>query len=462
MGASLAHVRAAIYVRISQDRVGEGLGVARQLEDCEHLIQQRGWTKTVVYTENDVSASGRKPRPQFQAMLKAVQDRRVDVIVAWALDRLTRNPRDRLALVEACQAHNVVVALVQGTDMDPTSPSGRLLIGLLGEVAQHEIDMKSERQIRAHRQAAEQGRRMGGRRPFGYNSRGVEIVPEEADAIRDGYVWAQSGVPLAEIARRWNNAGLRTGQNSVWRIDNVRRVLLNPRNCGKRRYKGEIMDVSAEWEALVDEGVWRDVVDILSRPERRTGTPGATQLLTGIGRCGVCGLLVHGGGASHGKRIYRCRSMKHVNRLAQPVDDYVTYTVLLILGEPGAFEYIVDRDKPDLDALRTEADDLHRQLRELAEEFTDDPVVTPAQFRLMTSRVRARLDAVELRMTDSGRFDIIGPFLNLAEKEREEKFEAAGFHVQRALIDALCTVELFPVGRGTRTFRPETVRITPR
>jgi DNA invertase Pin-like site-specific DNA recombinase/Fe-S-cluster formation regulator IscX/YfhJ len=455
-------VRAAIYLRISQDREGEGLGVTRQLEDCERLIAQRGWTYELTFTENDVSASGRKPRPQFQAMLKAVQDRRVDVIVAWALDRLTRNPRDRLALVEACQGHNVMVALVQGTDMDPGSPSGRLLIGLLGEVAQHEIEMKSERQIRAQRQAAEQGRRMGGRRPFGYDVHGAVINSDEADAIRNGYLWVRQGVPLTEIGRRWNAAGLVTGQGSPWRNDSVRRVLQNPRNAGRRRHKGELMDAPAKWPAIVDEPVWRDVVDILGRPERRTSGGGARQLLTGVAFCGVCGKTVHGGGASHGKPTYRCRSMKHVVRLAEPVDDYVTLVVMSALGEAAAFEYIIDRDKPDLDALRVEAEDLHRQLRELAEEFTDDPDVTPGQLRVMTRRVRAKLDAVESSMTHSGRLDLIGPFLNLSEEERAAKFHDAGIHVQRSLIDAMFTVELFPVGRGTRIFRPETVRMTQR
>jgi hypothetical protein len=154
--------------------------------------------------------------------------------------------------------------------------------------------------------------------------------------------------------------------------------------------------------------------------------------------------------------------MKHVNRLAQPVDDYVTLAVLTALGDSSGYEYIVDRDKPDLDALRAEAEALQQELRDLAIEFTDDPVVTKEQFRLMTGRTRAKLQAVELRMTDSGRVDLIGPFLNLPDAERAAEFDAAGFHVQRALIDAMFTVELFPVGRGTRTFRPETVRITPR
>jgi hypothetical protein len=72
--------------------------------------------------------SGRKPRPQFRALLDTVRAGKVDVVVAWALDRLARTARDRLALVEACRDAGVIIALVRGSDMDPTTPAGRLVV----------------------------------------------------------------------------------------------------------------------------------------------------------------------------------------------------------------------------------------------------------------------------------------------------------------------------------------------
>jgi DNA invertase Pin-like site-specific DNA recombinase len=248
--ANLAHVRASIYLRISQDRTGESLGVERQREDCTKLVADRGWTLArAPFVENDTSAAGRKPRPEFRALLAAVEAGEVDVIVAWALDRLTRTARDRLALVETCRDHGVRIALVRGSDMDPTTPSGRLAIGILGEVAQHEIDAKSDRQARAAEQAAAQGRWIGGRRPFGYAADGVTKIESEAAAVREGYMALLSGVSLRGIAKEWNRAGFTTGQapwrhthlgsSSPWRPDSVRRVLLNPRYAGIRALRGE-------------------------------------------------------------------------------------------------------------------------------------------------------------------------------------------------------------------------------
>jgi DNA invertase Pin-like site-specific DNA recombinase len=83
-------VRAAIYLRQSRDALGDGRAVERQREDCETLAADRGWTVTASLTDNDVSASSGKLRPGYQRLLGLVDDRAVDVIVVWHIDRLTR------------------------------------------------------------------------------------------------------------------------------------------------------------------------------------------------------------------------------------------------------------------------------------------------------------------------------------------------------------------------------------
>ena len=226
---------------MSQDRSGEGHGIDRQRIDCERLIDQRGWTLTLLFSDNDVSAAGRKPRPAFKALLDAITAGHVQVVVAWALDRLARTARDRLALVEACKAQGVLIALVRGSDLDPTTPAGLLAIGILGEVAQHEIAQKSDRQARAAEQAADEGRWVGGRRAFGYASNGVDIIESEADALRDAYSALLGGASLRGIASKLNASGFTTaqrpwkhghlGENSPWRPDSVRRVAAEPAQC---------------------------------------------------------------------------------------------------------------------------------------------------------------------------------------------------------------------------------------
>ena len=136
-------MRAHLYVRVSEDKTGEELGVTRQRDDSLTLARQRGWIVAREHPENDTSAAGHKLRPEFEALLTAVAAGEVDAIIAWSLDRLTRNRRDTVRLIEACEPRRVVIALVRGSDLDMSTPAGRLTADILAGVARHEIEQKS-------------------------------------------------------------------------------------------------------------------------------------------------------------------------------------------------------------------------------------------------------------------------------------------------------------------------------
>lgn len=476
--------RAATYLRISADRGGEGYGVERQREDCSELVESRGWTSVATYTENDTSADGRKPRPQFRALIHAIRALEVDVVVAWSLDRLTRTARDRLDLVEACRDTNVMIALVRGTDMDPSTPGGRLTIGVLGEVAQHEIDQKSDRQSRAMEQAAADGRWVGGRRAFGYEADGVTPRPREAVVIQAAFAALVAGESLRGIARDWNAAGFTTGQSpwrhtgigvngfSPWRADSVRRVLRNPRYAALRAHRGTIVG-PAKWPGIVDEATWRAAQTHLDHPARSTGGPGAMakHFLSGLASCAACGMLVHGGGAKHGKPVYRCRSTQqlpdqrpvvegtHVNRLAAPVDDYVTEVIVARLSRPDARQLLVDEESPDVAGLQEEALALQARQEELAREFgaaSDDPL--PArEYRAMRAPLSEKLRRIEAQIADAGRVNVLGDLVGV--RDVQAAWDRLGFDRRRSVLRILAGVRLHAVGRGTRTFRPDTVDI---
>lgn len=459
-------MRAATYLRQSQDRLGDELGISRQREDVQNLISQRGWTPVVEFSDNDVSASGRKTRPGFRDLIGAIEDKRVDVVVAWNLDRLTRNARDRLALVEACQRNRVQIAIVRGTDIDPTTPGGRLHLGILGEVAQHEIDQKSDRQSRAQLQAAQQGKRAGGRIPFGYEDDAITIREDEAELIRRAYQDVLSGVSVSEIARDWTNAGYTTrqkrygekhrGEPSPWRRDAVRRLLINPRNAGLRAYRGEIMS-PAVWPGIVPEETWRAAVDVLTDPSR-TRTPTRPKfLLTGVALCGDCGATVHGGGARRHYRTYRCSATNaHVSRMAEPIEKHVADVIVRRLAEPDAIDLLVDQGHPDVDALREEATALRTRMETAAGAFADGDL-SIAQVRTINDRCTEKLAGIEAQIADAGRVDVLGPLVR-ADDVREA-WDALRTAKKRVVVDTLMAVRICRVGQGVRTFRPESVEI---
>jgi DNA invertase Pin-like site-specific DNA recombinase len=460
---------AVVYLRISQDRTGQAAGVTRQRDDCERRARERGWRVIAVESDNDTSAAkATRQRPGFAAVLAAVEAGQARVVLAWSLDRLQRNRRDEVRLYEACQRHGVTLSLVNGADLDFTTAAGRFVADSLGSVARLEIELKSDRQRAAQAQAARQGRRVGGRRPFGYEPDGTTVREHEAAAIRDGYRQLLAGVSLGEIARGWNTAGLSTGQNNAWRRGAVRDVLLNPRNAGLRghgsvpergRRKIEVIG-PANWPALINEATWEAAHRLLTDTDRRTGG-GARALLTGVAMCGVCGAPVHAGGASRGQgRAYRCSgSTGHVARRAEPVDDYVSAVIVERLSRPDARELLLDQDRPDIDKLHTEAMALRHRLDQLAVDFADGGL-TASQLRVATERARAHLADVEAQMGDAGRVDVLGPLVSADDVHAV--WDALSTARKRAVIDVLCTVVILPPGRGARVFRPESVIIEPK
>lgn len=455
-------MRAAVYTRQSQDRKNTGLAVARQQEACEKLCADRGWSIVRHLSDNDVSASGRKVRPNYKVLLRLIDDRAVDVVVVWHVDRLVRRLADLEDVIERCEKAGVRLATVSG-DVDLSTDAGRLVARILASVARGEVERKSARQRSAQAQAAKQGRRVGGRRPFGFEKDGVTIVPVEAAAIRSGYESVLCGVSLAGIARDWNARGLtpgqlrRDGRPSTWRHDNVRAVLLNPRNAGIRAYNDEEVG-PAVWPALVPEETFRAVVDIVRHPDRRCGTNGAQALLTSIAQCSVCDAGVHGGRTRDGQRIYRCRAaFGHFGRKAEPVDQYVGAVVVERLSRPDAHELLRAPSTVDTAALRQEAQAARQRLEGLAVDYADG-VLTGGQLRTATERLQAKIAGLEKQLADAGRTDVLGPLLAGGDVGRA--WRRLTVDRQRPIVDTLFDVTLLPPGRGARLFDPKTVRIT--
>jgi site-specific DNA recombinase len=450
-------MRAVVYTRISQDRNGEGDGVARQEADARTLAKVRGWTVTSVIVENDTSAAGKKARPGFERLMQSVEDGSANVVIAWALDRLTRNRRDTVRLIEACQQHGVTIALVRGSDMDMSTPAGRMTTDILAAVARSEIETKSDRQKRAHQQAAEQGRRVTGARPFGYTADGMAFKEPEAQAVRDAYQWLLDGVSLGQIARRWNDAGLYTPQGShLWTGPTVGACLRKPRNTALRAHNDEIVG-EAKWPTLVDRETWHAALAIMKDPDRLS-MRGDQRLLTGVAVCGVCGGPVHVGG-NKGYPVYRCATTTgHFSRKAEPVDEYVAEVMIARLSLPDAADlFAPPKDNPNKSELIREADRIRRKLDGLAALY-EEGTLTAKGVRQSSDRLKAQIADVEAKLAEAyGIPKAARTIVKAADVEAAwESLEVAD---RREIIRVLAVVHLDSTGRGSRGFRPETVRI---
>ena len=184
--------RAAIYARVSTlDQEPEN-----QLIQIRRYVEAREWTP-VEYV--DKGASGAKDRrPALDRLLKDGKQRRFDVLVCWRLDRLGRNLRHLILLLDDLQALGVAfVSLSEG--IDATTPAGRLQLHVLGAIAEFERARIAERVKAGLSRARANGKRLG--RP---RSR----VPVERLARVSDLSHAEAarslGVSLSTV-KRWRN-----------------------------------------------------------------------------------------------------------------------------------------------------------------------------------------------------------------------------------------------------------------
>ncbi len=298
-------MRAAVYLRISNDPTGEAEGVARQHDLCTALVDKRGWDLVGVFSDNDRSAYKGATRPGWIDLTDTIRAGGVDVVVAYATDRLTRHPRELEDLVDLLEATGTQVETVSSGSYDLSSPEGRAQARIFGAMARQESERKAVRLQDANRHAALKGKRMGGRRAFGYENNGHDFRTGEAEAYREAVRRFLRGETIHGIVRDFQNRGITTTTGRPVTTAILRGYLHNPRYAGLRAYKGEIV-AEADWPPLVDRGDWERLQAILNDPARKPRQGPRTQnLLTGFLRCTKCGRTLTTR-KNHGNRSYGC------------------------------------------------------------------------------------------------------------------------------------------------------------
>jgi len=147
-------MKAAIYARVSTfDQEPEN-----QLQELRRYVEARGWTGTE-FVDRGVSGS-KENRPALDALLRDAKRRKFDVLVCWRLDRLGRNLRHLVTLLEELQTLGVTFVSL-GEGIDCTTPAGKLQLHILAALAEFERGRLRERVMAGLQRARAQGRRLG-------------------------------------------------------------------------------------------------------------------------------------------------------------------------------------------------------------------------------------------------------------------------------------------------------------
>lgn len=443
-------VRAALYLRVSLDITGEYLAVDRQRADCTTIAEQRGWTIVGEYVDNSISASdARKQRPGYDELASAYARGDIDAIICWDLDRLTRQPRQMEDWIEAADTRGLAIVTANG-EADLSTDGGRMYARIKLAVARQEIERKSARQRAAGRQRAASGLpRRGGVRALGYTSDGDELVPHEADTIRQLFARAMAGESIYSLTAWLNTGVLETRYGRPWSEASVRTILTNPRYAGRVKYQGVIQEgVVGQWPTIVDAATFDLMQATLSNPSRRTAThTHRTRLGSGLYRCGECGSTVRGFSA----KSYRCRN-GCLTRTGADIDEYVTEAVAARLARPDLVEVLAGVDE-DAAKCQEEMKRLRARLDTIGADY-DAGVIDGARYASATERVQRELASAEARFSATA---LGGLRSVLSADDPAAAFRAESVGVRQSVIDALVVVLLHRGVRGVHGFRTDSV-----
>jgi site-specific DNA recombinase len=272
-------VRCAIYTRKSSD---EGLDQAfnsldAQREACEAYIMSQkheGWKVVSTRYDDGGASGGNLQRTALQDLLAEIHAGRIDMIVVYKIDRLTRSLSDFAKLVD--RLDEAGASFVSVTQQFNTSTSmGRLTLNVLLSFAQFEREVTAERIRDKIAASKKKGMWMGGLVPLGYDrtDKGLEVIPAEAQTVRalfEGYLSVGSVRELKAYAsknglvskvRKSSDGSIMPGQ--TFSRGALYHLLANPIYIGKIKHKDKIYD--GLHDAIIDEALWTKVQDRLAR-----------------------------------------------------------------------------------------------------------------------------------------------------------------------------------------------------
>lgn len=406
--------RTAIYTRISQDPKFTGLGVERQLEDCRALAKRLKLKVVVEYSDNHLSAfKDTVRRPGYEALLDDIRNERIDVVVAYKSDRLSRRLRQTIELFELLLEHHVTVQTTSG-ETDLTTANGIAMAQMAAVMAENYIRTNRENNKRMRLQIAQKGGRHKCGRVYGWEDDGIQVREPEAAVVREMVDRIINGQSPTSIAASLNDRNIPTVRGARWQGLAVRKCAERASNAGLREHLGEIYP--GNWEPILSQEVWEDALLAI---KARTGMKfkrgvGRKYMLTGFAYCGHCGnKLSATAGGSRGISTYRCHKAKSsdtsnitgcggVSRNIAPLEDLISEAVLMRLDSPALADSINQQEdqREEVAGLLKAVQTQQLQLQELVADYYTNKLLTRAQFLSAKSTAEANLEALTRKLND--------------------------------------------------------------
>ena len=243
---------AAIYCRVStEDQAREGYSLGEQLEKLKDLCKFRNYKVYGVYEDAGISAKDMDHRPEFKKMLEDVKNKKVNVIVSYKLDRLTRSVRDLEVLITELEKYDCSLECAMD-DINTSTANGRFFVRMLTVLSQLEIERVSERTKFGMVGAIKDGH-IPVRKTLGFmrDNKKLIINPAESEIVERIFDLYLKGNSYQKIANIFNEEKI---LNKKWYDTTILKILSNP------LYKGDFISGGRTGTPVLYEGVVEPII----------------------------------------------------------------------------------------------------------------------------------------------------------------------------------------------------------
>lgn len=394
----------------------EGYSIQAQTERLQAYCKAKSWGVFHIYTDAGFSGSNMQ-RPALSQLLEDVEARRVDCVLVYKLDRLSRSQKDTLHMIEDVFLDHGCDFVSMSENFDTSTPLGRAMIGILSVFAQLEREQIRERMAMGRTERAKSGLWQGGGWiPIGYDYVDGHLVPNpvRAAAVRDIYDLFLAGTPITSI---------KLIVNKKYALDladtTVRSVLSHRLYVGDIVWMGNVY--KGQHEPLIDMVTFSRAQKLLhSRARIAASKPDPFKprtLLGGLLFCGGCGAryLAKGNYSGRGNhRAYRpyytCYSRAKTNKhmIVDPTCRNPSYAVTMldqkiideirrIASDPQEFDAIVAAGRPDAEQKRRRNAEAEAAIMRRLDEIDTNTarLLDLYQRGLAIDKIADRLDALD-------------------------------------------------------------------
>lgn len=381
----------ALYPRVStQEQALKGYSIDEQIERMEKYCDAMGWTAYKTYTDAGFSGADME-RPNLKRMIKDIKQGKIDKVLVYKLDRLSRSQKDTLYLIEDVFLKNNVDFVSMKENFDTSTAFGRATVGILAVFSQLEREQIKERMDMGREGRAKKGKFHGSNMfPIGYEYIDGKLVVNEFEAmqVRKIFEMYLAGKSAYKIADYLNSHGL-VHRYGKWTQSTVFDCLKKQVYVGNIVHNGKIFD--GEHDPIIDQDTF-DKANALRQHKseehaKKTIRRGkVTSYLGGYLYCAKCG-------AKMSKQKRKCRGHEYdkyicysrwkvmptlvkdpdcMNKIwnMKDLDSIVFDEIKKLALDPSHLEEIISVDDDQLKVIQNEIDKLDEQIARVMDLYT--------------------------------------------------------------------------------------------